>query len=228
MGSNDYTRARKETIRALENFASIKAYNQLGSIHMSMSNYKDAREIFSKVLRIYPEEENSRLRLIALDLTLKDRVSARRHIDRFLQVHKDNPSCYYFLGILEIMDQNPRASLKSLRIVQNLCPESKPATPDPKRLFGLDDLYYRLALAEISLGHLHEAEIHLKKALALKSKVAYIRELSKVYFEQDQFLKAKSIILDGLKRYPSDKELNNTLTDLNKIIERKNVDENID
>ena len=216
MNQKEYLPAREETKLALKYFASITSYNQLGSINLKMGNLNDAREFFSRVLRLYPEEKNARLRLAALCLSLHETEKARRNIKIFLQSHPGDPNGYYFLGMIQFSQNESPKALANFSKADRLVLES-----NPKLLFQLDDLYYRMAIAETDLRMWDACETHLKKALALNSRVSYVQALSDVYVIQKQFERAKNVLEKGVRRHPHQEELKISLLRLQKIMKEE-------
>ncbi len=212
MAKGDYVRARQETVCALKTCASIAAYNQLGSIALSGGDILGAKEYFARVVRLYPDDNDARLRLVAVNLSQNDTASARKNIEQLLLSHPENVNGYYFLGILETMEHHPAAALGNFRKVERLTTGAS-----IKLLFTPDNLYYQMALTEFALKDLKEAEGHLKKALALKSDVSYVYLLSRLYVTQKQFEKAKNLLLNGLRTHPGDGKLKAALSALEKI-----------
>jgi tetratricopeptide (TPR) repeat protein len=207
-----YLEAQMETQNALRYFASLDSYNQLASIELNLGNPKRANDLYARIIRSYPGDEDARLRHAAVNIALDDYDAAYRDIDTLLRVHPDNLTAYYYLGLI-LSSENKAIEALSIFVRLNLIQSE----PDPKLFYTPDNLYYEMAKAEISLQNWDAAGDYLKKGLARKKSAPYINALSFVYKNKGDFKKAEEILTDGLKSFPDAPELKSSLATLQKI-----------
>ena len=209
MSAKDYEKAREQTMTALQYYSSISALKQLASIEWKISNREAACRGFEKALRLDPGDKASRVRLIALYLSLKETEPARDHCLRYLDMYPGEPDGYYFLGVMRGLEGEASGALSCFSTAENLM-----NAPGAKPLFTQADLFYRMAGQEAALGRWNAADAHFKKALALQPELTYIKDLASVYRENQHSENAEAIIRQGLKRHPGNRELMKTLATL--------------
>jgi len=216
MARRDYPRAREETVQALKTIASMDAYQQLASIEQNMGNPTAAEELLNRVIRLYPSEENARLRLAALQIGEHHYDEASANMATLLKDHPENINAYYFLGLIHAR----QGKSKEARDMFNTLIQLQPALR-PKLFFTIDDLYYQTALVELDMKEWDAAADNLKKALALKRYVPYINTLSFIYGKKGDFKKAEDILREGLTSFPENRDLKESLSILLKSVHSK-------
>lgn len=211
MAMRQYEKAQENSVEALQTYQSVTAFEQLGSIDISLGKLREARKKFSKICRLYPGNEDARFRLIALDYSLENMESARENLNFIMKHSPGNPNNYYYLGLLYMHEKRSSEAMDEFRKLLRLL-----SGPSTKLLFPLDDLYYRMAVIETERESYASAEDLVKKALALNQSVYYLKQLSDIYKRQGDSKKAQAVLVNGLQRHPGSEILRTALSELQK------------
>src|SRR5215469_16851052 len=168
----------------------VEAYYQLAQADLARQDWAAAYEYLEKAIELDPSRLDARFDRGRLYLAAREFDKAEDEARFILQNDSSFVAAYQLLGAALIGEQKPDQALEAFSKVTDLLPNDSNA-------------YVNLALVEISLHHYGDAELHLKKAVAIdpKSTQAY-RDLANFYRLQNRSSEALQVLEDGVAKDP--------------------------
>lgn len=164
----------------------VDAYYQLAQADLAQHDWRGAYGALEKTVELDPTRLDARLDRGRLYLSARQFSSAEEDANYILQRQSNNVGAYELLGAALIGEQKPDKALVAFTKVTQL------RSNDASALVNL-------ALVEISLRRLPDAEQHLKKALVADPKSPQARiDLANFFRLQNRFPEAEQVLQDGI------------------------------
>ncbi|MDQ7031342.1 MAG: tetratricopeptide repeat protein [Desulfonauticus sp.] len=175
------------------------ALNQLGLLCAKRKKFSLAYKYFKRVVEISPDNTFARIWIGVLLLKNDKSRQAMQEFESVLKIDPYNANAYYFIGVIYGVEHNLKQSIIFLRKAQ------KVGSDDP-------ETHYRLANAFLGLDMVYNAELELKRALALNPKhIKSLNVLGWVYFNQGKVDVAIAIWKKALRINTRDSEARHNL-----------------
>lgn len=139
MAKKDYDGAYKLAMEGKKTYTSIQSIAQIGSILSNLGNEQESVECFKKSLFLYPDAEETRLRLGIISLQKGDNNTAKEYFEYLIKQNPLNPNPYYFLGYMEYSKGDKKIALEFFKSVKLLLKTNRGEVWFEKGNF--DDLY---------------------------------------------------------------------------------------
>lgn len=98
-----------------------------GMLELGQQNYRQARELFQKVLDKHPQHDEARRGLLQVALRQGDVAAARREIDTLLKVSAKDSALWVIKGALELQDKQLPAAREAFKQSLALAPQNPAA-----------------------------------------------------------------------------------------------------
>jgi tetratricopeptide (TPR) repeat protein len=169
----------------------VDAYYQLAQADLARHDWVAAYGALEKTIELNPTRLDARLNRGRIDLAARQFRDAEEEANFILKQDATNVGAYQLLGAALIGEQKPDGALAAFAKVTELLPNSASA-------------YVNIALVEVSLHRLPDAEQHLKRAVAVDSRdtQAYM-DLANFYRLQNRIPEAQQTLQDGIAKNPA-------------------------
>jgi tetratricopeptide (TPR) repeat protein len=169
----------------------VNAYYQLAQASLARHDWAAAYGALEKAIELNPARLDARLDRGRLYLAARQFHEADDEANFILKQEPGNIGAYQLLGAALIGEQKPDKALVAFEKVTELLPNSSSA-------------YVNIALVEVTLHHLQDAERHLKKAVSVDSTdtQAYM-DLANFYRLQNRIPDAQQALQDGISKNPA-------------------------
>lgn len=169
----------------------VNAYYQLAQANLARHEWAAAYGALEKAIELNPTRLDARLDRGRIYLAARQFHDADEEATFVLKQDSTNVGAYQLLGAALIGEQKPDRALVAFEKVTELLPNSSSA-------------YVNIALVEVTLHHLQDAERHLKKAVSVDSKdtQAYM-DLANFYRLQNRITEAQQALQDGISKNPA-------------------------
>ena len=169
----------------------VNAYYQLAQASLARHDWAAAYGALEKAIELNPARLDARLDRGRLYLAARQFHEADEEANFILNQEPGNIGAYQLLGAALIGEQKPDKALVAFEKVTELLPNSSSA-------------YVNIALVEVTLHRLQDAERHLKKAVSVDSTdtQAYM-DLANFYRLQNRITDAQQALQDGISKNPA-------------------------
>src|ERR1700683_931492 len=169
----------------------VDAYYQLAQADLARHDWVAAYGALEKTIELNPTRLDARLNRGRIDLAARQFHDAEEEANFILKQDASNVGAYQLLGAALIGEQKPDGALAAFAKVTELLPQSASA-------------YVNIALVEVSLHRLPDAEQHLKRAVVVDSAdtQAYM-DLANFYRLQNRIPEAQQTLKDGIAKNPA-------------------------
>jgi tetratricopeptide (TPR) repeat protein len=169
----------------------VDAYYQLAQADLARHDWVAAYGALEKTIELNPAHLDARLNRGRIDLAARQFHDAEEEANFILKQDASNVGAYQLLGAALIGEQKPDKALVAFEKVTELLPNNSSA-------------YVNIALVEVSLHRLPDAEQHLKRAVLVDSKdtQAYL-DLANFYRLQNRNAEAQRTLQDGIAKNPT-------------------------
>lgn len=169
----------------------VDAFYQLAQAELAQHNWHSAYVSLERTIALDPTRLDAQLDRGRLYLAARQFNNAEDDAQFILKRQPDYVAAYQLLGAALIGQQKPEKAVAAFTKVTQLRPN------DPHA-------FANLALVEISLGRLPDAEQHLKEALAADPKsIQACVELANSYRLQNQAPQAEQVLREGITTNPA-------------------------
>ena len=169
----------------------VDAYYQLAQANLARHDWPAAYAALEKTIELNPSHLDARLDRGRIDLAARQFRDADDEANVILGQDPKDVSAYQLLGAALIGEQKPDKALAAFAKVTELLPNNSSA-------------YVNMALVEVTLHRLPDAEKHLKKAVLVdpKDTQAYM-DLANFYRLQNRIPEAQQVLEDGIAKNPA-------------------------
>jgi tetratricopeptide (TPR) repeat protein len=169
----------------------VNAYYQLAQASLARHDWATAYGALEKAVELNPTRLDARLDRGRLYLAARQFHDADEEATFILKQDPTNVGAYQLLGAALIGEQKPDKALVAFEKVTELLPNSSSA-------------YVNIALVEVTLHRLQDAERHLRKAVSVDSRdmQAYM-DLANFYRLQNRITDAQQALQDGISKNPA-------------------------
>jgi tetratricopeptide (TPR) repeat protein len=168
----------------------VDAYYQLAQADMARHEWASAYGALEKTIALNPTRLDARLDRGRIYLAARQFRDAEEEANFILKQDPKDVAAYQLMGAALIGEQRPDQAMDAFEKVTELMPSSASA-------------YVNLALVEVSLHRLPDAERHLKRAVLVESgdTQAYV-DLANFYRLQNRGPEAERTLRDGIAKNP--------------------------
>jgi tetratricopeptide (TPR) repeat protein len=169
----------------------VDAYYQLAQANLARHDWTAAYAALEKTIELNPSRLDARLDRGRIYLAARQFNDADDEANFILRQDPRDVSAYQLLGAALIGEQKPDEALAAFAKVTELLPNSSSA-------------YVNMALVEVSLHRLPDAEKHLKRAVSVDSRdtQAYM-DLANFYRLQNRIAESQQVLQDGIAKNPA-------------------------
>ena len=169
---------------------SVDAYYQLARVDLALHDWTSAYASFDKTIELDPDHLDARLDRGRLYLAALDFGRAEDDANFILSRESKDVGAYQLLGAAMIGERKPDQAIAAFSRVTELRPDDPIA-------------YLNIASVEISLRRYANAELHLKKAVAVDPKsVQACSDLANFYRLQNRMPEAMQVLQEGTSKNP--------------------------
>ncbi len=169
----------------------VDAYYQLAQADLARHDWTAAYAALEKTIELNPSRLDARLDRGRIYLAALQFHDADDEANFILGQDPRDVSAYQLLGAALIGEQKPDKALAAFAKVIELLPNSSSA-------------YVNMALVEVSLHRLPDAEKHLKRAVLVDSRDAQAyMDLANFYRLQNRIPEAQQVLQDGIAKNPT-------------------------
>ncbi len=132
---------------------SIKTINALGDTYFKLGQYNDARQIFSKSLRMQDNADaRFKLGLINFEQNILD--SAQLYFSGAVALDSTDPMIYYYAGMSYAIDKKPHQAIQYLELSLRFHPHPR----------YISNTHLNIGLSYLEIGNINKAKEHFIKS----------------------------------------------------------------